>query len=51
VFSEHDRHHRQVPGVLGGVFEPGSIDERRASDHTLQAIDLPEERYLLLESV
>ncbi|KAG1312067.1 hypothetical protein G6F63_016284 [Rhizopus arrhizus] len=41
ILAQDQRVHRQVPGVLGGVFLPALIQQRRLPDDRLQPVDFP----------
>ena len=43
VLGEQQRHHREVPGVLGRVLAPRAFEDRRAPEHGLELVDLEDE--------
>ena len=51
VFAERQRGERQVPGVLGGIFQTGIVGERCAAKDGLKPVGLNEKGNLLVESI
>ena len=46
MLRKHHGHQRELPAVLGVVFAPGSVEERRAAEHLLERLDLQDEQEL-----
>ena len=51
MLTERQCGERQVPRMLGGIFETGVVGERRAPQHHFQSIGLNEKRDLTGEAI
>jgi hypothetical protein len=51
MLAQRQRRQGQMPGVLGGIFETGVVDERRASNDVFQTVGLHQEGDLLRQAI